>query len=72
MPKVVENPKEKTNELEWYSRLAIWAGIAVLLIQSATGENPSWVTLIAVVLLAGGLGVFVVALARDRDTAEVA
>jgi len=46
------------SEFTWYSRLAIWAGAAVLLVQSASGRSVGLMTATGVVLLAAGLVFF--------------
>jgi len=53
------------SEFTWYSRLAIWAGIAVLLVQSASGRSVGLMTVTGVVLLATGLVFFVGGLLAD-------
>lgn len=57
-----------TSELTWYSRFAILAGAAVLLIQSVTDRGAGPVSLIAVLLMAGGLPAFVAGLIWDART----
>ncbi len=56
-------------ELGWYSRLALWAGVIVLVVQSVTGHSTGVVTAIAVVLLTLALPIFLYTLFRDEDTA---
>jgi len=53
------------SEFTWYSRLAIWAGAAVLLVQSASGRSVGLMTVTGVVLLAAGLVFFVGGLLAD-------
>jgi hypothetical protein len=57
-----------TSELTWYSRFAVLAGAAVLLIQSVTDRGAGPVSLIAVLLMAGGLPAFVAGLIWDART----
>jgi len=53
------------SEFTWYSRLAVWAGVAVLLVQSASGRSVGLMTVTGVVLLAAGLVFFVGGLLAD-------
>jgi len=53
------------SEFTWYSRLAVWAGLAVLLVQSASGRSVGLMTVTGVLLLAAGLVFFVGGLLAD-------
>ncbi len=53
------------SEFTWYSRLAVWAGVAVLLVQSASGRSVGLMTVTGVLLLAAGLVFFVGGLLAD-------
>lgn len=55
-------------ELGWYSRLALWACVIVLVVQSVTGHSTGVVTAIAVVLLTLALPIFLYTLFRDSGT----
>ncbi len=46
---------ERLNDVAWYSRLAIWLGAAVLLVESVTARSLGIVTVLAVLALALGL-----------------
>jgi hypothetical protein len=58
------------SEFTWYTRLATWAGALVLLVQSVTGRSTGIMTLIGVVLLAGGFAAFLSGLALDGRAAR--
>jgi hypothetical protein len=59
-------------EFTWYSRLATWAGALVLLVQGVTGRSTGIMTLVGVILLAGGFAAFLSGLAFERSrSAEV-
>lgn len=53
------------SEFTWYSRLAVWAGVAILLVQSASGRSVGLMTVTGVLLLAAGLVFFVGGLLAD-------
>jgi len=53
------------SEFTWYSRLAVWAGVAVLLVQSASGRSVGLMTVTGVLLLAAGLVFFIGGLLAD-------
>lgn len=53
------------DNLLWYSRYAVWVGAIVLLLQSVTGRSIGLVSLLAVILLAGGLLLFLLTLSWD-------
>ncbi len=53
------------SEFTWYSRLAVWAGVAVLLVQSASGRSVGLMTVTGVLLLTAGLVFFVGGLLAD-------
>jgi hypothetical protein len=57
-----------TSELTWYSRFAVLVGAAVLLLQSVTDRGAGPVSLIAVLLMAGGLPAFITGLIWDART----
>ena len=50
----------------WYSRLAIWLGALILIIQAVLGESTNLVTLIGVLAVIVGLISFVVGLIWDH------
>lgn len=54
-----------TSEFTWYSRFAIWAGAAVILAQSVAGRGAGLMSLLAVLLMGGGLVAFLAGLAWD-------
>lgn len=70
---------DRLDDFTWYSRLLVWVGALVLLIESVAGRSAGILTLFAVLALAGGLIAFLGALAfagrRDagamRGDAEV-
>jgi hypothetical protein len=47
----------------WYSRLVVWAGMAVLLLQAITGRSSGFLTALAVAALSFGFVAFLVGLA---------
>jgi hypothetical protein len=54
------------SEILWYSRLALWTGAIVLVLESVTGRSAGWLAAIAVVLLLGGLVGLVVGLVSQE------
>ena len=58
----------RTGDLTWYSRLLLWAGAAVLLLQAISGRSTGFVTLIAVLALSIGFVAFLAGLAIERLT----
>jgi hypothetical protein len=60
-----EAQTQTLGEVTWYSRLATWAGALVLLVQSVTGRSTGIMTLIGVILLAGGFTAFLSGLVSD-------
>src|SRR5205823_3264193 len=58
------------SDFTWYSRLAVWAGLAVLLVQSVTGRGVGIMTALAVIAPFSGLIAFLGGLARAGGFAE--
>jgi hypothetical protein len=53
------------SEFTWYSRLLVWVGAVILLVESVTGRTLGLVTVIGVLALGGGLIAFIAGLALD-------
>ncbi|HEX8918868.1 MAG TPA: hypothetical protein VF898_10225 [Chloroflexota bacterium] len=53
------------SEFTWYSRLAVWIGAAILLVQAVQKQGTSFITLVAVLLLSLGFLAFLAGLSRD-------
>lgn len=57
-------------DFTWYSRLLVWVGALVLLVDSVSGRGLGFITVLAVIALAGGLVGFVGGLAIDGGAVE--
>ena len=53
------------SELTWYSRLLVWVGAVILVVESASGRTLGLVTVVGVMALAAGLLSFTAGLAFD-------
>lgn len=60
------------NDVIWYSRFAVLVGALVLLVQAVAGRAAGLITFLAIVLLCGGLVVFLVALGVEGMAKPVA
>jgi hypothetical protein len=58
------------NDLTWYSRLAVWVGAVILLVQSLTGRALGVMTVVAVLMLSIGLLAFIIGLALKKTPRE--
>ncbi|HLJ68900.1 MAG TPA: RING finger protein [Chloroflexota bacterium] len=59
----VSAPDERASDAVWYTRLFVWVGAGVIVLEALTGRSNLAVTVIGVVLLSAGLVGFVAALA---------
>jgi hypothetical protein len=57
------------SEVTWYGRFAVWVGAVVLLVQAVAGRGAGLMSLIATLLLAVGIAVFLVGLVIDASAA---
>ncbi len=59
------------SEFTWYSRLVLWIGALMLLVEAVSGRSEAFITVVATLCLAGGLAAFLIGLTGAGSSSPV-